>query len=192
MNRGFNKGFVLGIVVAILAVALVGGGFLLGRGSADKDSNKDNKSAQKVTETTVDTANENAKDDAATAETETEKKDSEEFKPNAAEMDTMNGVEFTSIQEWEEEDWHCYNYTVKIHNDTKRKVEEWIFKMEVPEGSELSQYWESKMKLENNEIVVEPVDYNKEIEKDGEVSFGFILKTKVKYNYKKANKDLVL
>ena len=48
------------------------------------------------------------------------------------------------------------------------------------------------MKLENNEIVVKPVDYNKEIEKDGEVSFGFILKTKVKYNYKKANMDLVL
>lgn len=185
MNKGFNKGFVLGIVVAILAVALVGGGFWLGRGSAVKDSNKEKESTKKVIET--------VKEDEVVVDTETEKKDdSEEFKPDAVESDHMEGVEFTSISEWEEEDWYCYNYTITIHNDTKRKVEEWVFKMEVPEESELSQYWESKMKLENNEIVVKPVDYNKEIEKDGEVSFGFILKTKVKYNYKKANMNLVL
>ena len=185
MNKGFNKGFVLGIVVAILAVALVGGGFLLGRGSAVKDGNGDNESTKKVIET--------VKEDKAVVNIETEEKDdSEEFKPDAVEMDTMESVKFTSVSEWKEDDEYCYNYTVTIHNDTKRKVEEWVFKMEVPEGSELSEYWESKMKLEDNEIVVKPLDYNKEMEKDGEVSFGFILKTKVRYNYKKANMDLVL
>ncbi|MCR5835522.1 MAG: cellulose binding domain-containing protein [Lachnospiraceae bacterium] len=176
-----NKGFIFGFLTALLIVVVAGGAFLLGRGSVGKE-NKKVTDSQKVTNAEV---NEDTE-----TNVETTVAQDEEFNAQNPELDDLKGFVINQSDEWQEGDNYCYNITVNYTNTGEEKTDDWEFTIEVPKDSEISQYWEADMKIENGKIVVKPKDYNKNIEKDASISFGFILKSKIKYNYKKAGKTM--
>jgi hypothetical protein len=201
-----NKGFIFGFVTALIVVVVIGGAFMLGRGSANKEDNKatvaqndadvkkDDANVKNASDKNASDSNEAADNAGKSVDNAGDSADNsadsgEEFKPDGVEQ-VVEGVNVSNVQEWDEGDLHCYNYTVQITNFNDEKADDWTFDLEVPEGSELSQYWECEMVLKDNMITVKPVDYNKEVEAGATVSFGFIIKTKVKYDWKKADMRL--
>ncbi|MBR3645374.1 MAG: cellulose binding domain-containing protein [Lachnospiraceae bacterium] len=168
-----KKGFILGFAVALLAVIVLGGVFLLGRKTAKiSDNNNATTTAQnnKSEETTSQSA------EGKTETEETNATDTDDVKP----ADNKD-LRIAAGESWEEGDVKCYKYEIFIKNTTDKDKKDWKVEIDVPDKTKLGDFWNGDLKLDDKVITAKPMEYNKEIKVDAEVSFGFILRTEDKY-----------
>lgn len=108
-------------------------------------------------------------------------------KDEISEKDDANENVAISIQatnRWEENGNQMVQIDGKLQNTSADDVTDWKVKVEVPSGASVSQGWNADYKIEGNQLIAKPVDYNQVISAGQTVEFGLILATKEEFDPK--------
>ncbi len=81
---------------------------------------------------------------------------------------------------------HGYHseYNIKIVNNSDSIIQNWTAFIDVPEGTELSYYWNVDATMENGRLIMTPEFYNLSFEPDTQLDFGVELNTTSQFNPK--------
>lgn len=83
----------------------------------------------------------------------------------------------TSNNSWENNGMKCAQFDGIIKNQTESAGSDWKITLPVPEGAKLESSWNGTYAIEGTTLTITPVDYNKEIPAEGEITLGFIMDT---------------
>ena len=73
-----------------------------------------------------------------------------------------------------------YQYGVIIENRSGKTLETWTVESEIPQDCEIFDSWNCNVRIEDNKIIVTPVEYNAKLESGGRITnIGIILKSSV-------------
>ena len=84
-------------------------------------------------------------------------------------------VEYNIEQTWKEGENTASKYNVKIINESKEDVENWSILFDVNETTQISQFWNGKLEINESKLTVNSESYNNIIQKENEIELGFIL-----------------
>ena len=121
-------------------------------------------------ETTVSTTAEKDEDNTAATKPAATQKDNDEKSSNDA------SLELTVSNGWDNGSDKFTQIDGKITNNGTKLISGWTAEISVASKAEIDQSWNCDITINNGKITVKPVEYNKEVSPDGNVTFGMILK----------------
>ena len=74
-----------------------------------------------------------------------------------------------------------------VKNNQSKNISNWSAEITVSSSASIDQSWNCELSISNGKISVKPVDYNKEVQAGGEVTFGIILKNAGSFDSSKSN-----
>lgn len=74
---------------------------------------------------------------------------------------------------WEENGNFCGTCELTLSNNGNVSLSGWYAKLNVPDGFRVTNSWNGNFTISDNVLTVTNVDYNKDIPKEGKISFGF-------------------
>jgi len=88
--------------------------------------------------------------------------------------------DFSHSKKWHEEGELSIGaqYDCKIKNNGVFDIKEWYCILKVPQDSYVDSFWSGEFELNDGELLIHPLDYNKDILKNDNVTFGFVLHSK--------------
>ncbi|MCR4643450.1 MAG: cellulase family glycosylhydrolase [Lachnospiraceae bacterium] len=96
--------------------------------------------------------------------------------PPAASADTGNTkASLSAANSWSDGSKNHCQYTLTLTNTGKSSVSGWKVRIRFSSGIELEQSWNGNYQLSGKDLVVTPVDFNREIPAGGSVDVGFIV-----------------
>lgn len=104
----------------------------------------------------------------------TEKEDTKEQK---AENTVAYAINIEKNNSWEQDGVKCTQYDGCIKNSTSDVGKDWKVVVTIPEGAKINDSWNGNYDISGNQLTITPVDYNKEIPGQAEITFGFIMGT---------------
>ena len=91
----------------------------------------------------------------------------------------MNGpLSVKVVNSWKNNDLYASQYDGVISNDSDEILKNWSIEIAVPEDATIENSWNGNFELSKGKLTITPMDYNKEVTKEADVTFGFILDTK--------------
>lgn len=112
-------------------------------------------------------------------EQDNNKNNSEEISRNSSKLD----IKISNINSWNENNINCEQYSVELTNKSNEVIKNWkVVLLNVSSDLAISQIWNAKYIIENNNLVITPESYNDSIEENGKIEIGFIAKTSNKIN----------
>lgn len=87
-----------------------------------------------------------------------------------------------NVNSWESNDLVCAQYDGVIKNQSGEAASDWKITVTVPEGAQMESNWNGTYAINGTTLTITPVDYNKEIPADSEITFGFIMDAKEAFN----------
>lgn len=84
-------------------------------------------------------------------------------------------VEYNISETWEQDNKKAIKYDIKLVNDSEQDIENWNIVFETTANTEISQYWNGKLELDENKLSIKPESYNNLIKKGSEIDIGAIL-----------------
>lgn len=75
-------------------------------------------------------------------------------------------ADFTVVNKW---NGH-YQYGVIIENKSKITLDTWEINAEIPHGCEIFDSWNCNLRIEDNRVIVTPMDYNSKLEPGGKIT----------------------
>lgn len=91
--------------------------------------------------------------------------------------DKIFRVEIIKGNSWESDGKYCAQYDGTIYNYGSDVTQDWIVSFNVPNDTNISSFWNGEFELHKDTLTINAVDYNKEIQANGNTTFGFILET---------------
>lgn len=88
----------------------------------------------------------------------------------------------TQNNSWQNGDLTCTQFDGVIKNQTGEGASDWKVTLTVPEGASVESGWNGDYEINGTTLTIIPVDYNKEIAGNSEISFGFIIDTKTSFS----------
>lgn len=73
-------------------------------------------------------------------------------------------------------------YVITIVNNSNSMLQNWTAIIDVPDGTELSNYWNVDAAMDNGKLIMTPEFYNLSFEKDTKLEFGVVLNTTSVFN----------
>ncbi len=84
-------------------------------------------------------------------------------------------IEYNINQTWEQGGKNAIKYDVKLINKSEQNIEDWSIVLETSGDLEISQFWNGKLELNGNKLIIRPESYNNSVQKETEIDIGFIL-----------------
>ena len=89
-------------------------------------------------------------------------------------------IDISISKEWLDEELHPQmpkgaQYDGVITNHTREALRDWRLEIELPQDSALDSFWNGDYKIENNKIIITPLDYNEQIQPNDSITFGYVL-----------------
>lgn len=136
------------------------------QGQATVNTQQQNSSGGSSGSSSGSSANKNDKNEAVPKETQ------------APAQKTSDGVSFTVnvSNSWESGSDKFIQADGVINNSGSTIVSSWTAEINVSSSASIEQSWNCELSLNKGKLTVKPVDYNKEVQPNGEVTFGVILK----------------
>lgn len=92
-------------------------------------------------------------------------------------------VKISSANSWVEDNINCEQYNIELNNISNSTIKNWkIILLNNPSDLTISQLWNGKYTIENNNLIITPETYNNEIMENQKIEVGFIAKTSGKIN----------
>ncbi|MDO5156708.1 MAG: cellulase family glycosylhydrolase [Eubacteriales bacterium] len=151
MKRQFAKIYLMGSLLLFT-------GMLYGCGNAK---------ITEISENTTAISSENQRE-----QNETEEKTTQEQEIAKTEDYT---VSVKNSNSWEQDGKVCIQFEGSIQNTSSQNGKDWKVVVSVPDNTEIKDSWNGNYVIKDNQLLITPVDYNKEIVAKSEVTFGFIL-----------------
>lgn len=86
-------------------------------------------------------------------------------------------------KEWIDETLHPEipngaQYDGVITNYTQQALRDWKIEIDLPQDSVLDSFWNGNYTIENEKIIITPLDYNEQISPNDSITFGYVLYSK--------------
>lgn len=92
-------------------------------------------------------------------------------------------VGISNVNSWNENNINCEQYNIELNNISNSTIRNWkIILLNNPTDLTISQLWNGKYTIENNNLIITPETYNNEIMENQKIEIGFISKTSSKIN----------
>ena len=197
-NKKIKTSILLILIATAMLIGVLGYIFGLKRGRAE---NTDEASTEKTTTESVTTADSEEETEEITEEKTTEEKTTEakkedgkedkeekEDKEDKEESKAGEGaiyVKVTSGAPWEKDGGYGFQCDVMIKNDSSSEYENWEIRVAGFKDAEIENIWNAEYKIEGDEIILTPVEFNKHIAAKSEYKdVGMIVNVKTKEDCK--------
>ncbi len=92
-------------------------------------------------------------------------------------------MDISISKEWIDETLHPEmpngaQYDGVITNYTQEALRDWKLEIDLPQDSYIDSFWNGDYALENDKIIITPLDYNEQIPSNESISFGYVLYSK--------------
>lgn len=89
-------------------------------------------------------------------------------------------IDISVNKEWIDDELHPQmsigaQYAAIITNHSQKTLRDWQLEIELPQGFVLDSFWNGNYKIEDNKIIITPLDNNKQIQPNDSISFGYVL-----------------
>lgn len=100
-----------------------------------------------------------------------------------SEKNNILDVGISNVSSWNENNINCEQYNIELNNISNSTIRNWkIILLNNPTDLTISQLWNGKYTIENNNLIITPETYNNEIMENQKIEIGFISKTSSKIN----------
>ncbi len=94
------------------------------------------------------------------------------------EKNAQQEIVMEQVKYWSEAS-HGYRYGMQydgcIKNQSPGTIREWCIEVTLAEDAFIDSYWNAEMTLDENTMILKPVDYNTMVTPDGQQTFGFVI-----------------
>lgn len=83
-------------------------------------------------------------------------------------------IEFNKVNTWTSNDKNIFQFNINLSNKSEQSLNDWKISISIPDNFEISQIWNATDSINENTLIITPVEYNNSISANSSIEIGFI------------------
>lgn len=89
-------------------------------------------------------------------------------------LSNLAEIEFNKINTWTSNDKIFSQFNIILSNKSEQSLNNWKISISIPDNFEISQIWNATNSINENTLIITPVEYNNSISANSSIEIGFI------------------